>query len=109
MPTLTLLAALKVWDHGEELPAHDLPLECRKFIENIPGIMSAMPVHYPGSSLDIHRDISLTTLSINEERGGSYKYIDVKKTQKQEFDHQTKLKQFNPTLHFTAVWFPGFL
>ena len=44
MPTLMLLAALKVWDHGEELPAHDLPLECRKFIENIPGIMSAMPV-----------------------------------------------------------------
>ena len=65
--------------------------------------------HYPGSSLDIHRDISLTPLSINEERGGSYKYIDVKKTQKQEFDLQTKLKQFNPTLHFTAVWFPGFL
>ena len=44
MPTLMLLAALKVWDHGEELPAHDLPLECRKFIENIPGIMSATPV-----------------------------------------------------------------
>ena len=38
-------------------------------------------------------------------RGGSYKYIEVKKTQKQEFDLQTKLKQFNPTLHFTAVWF----
>ena len=65
--------------------------------------------HYPGSSLDIHRDISLTPLSINEERGGSYKYIDLKKTQKQEFDLQTKLKQFNPTPHFTAVWFPGFL
>ena len=65
--------------------------------------------HYPGSPLDIHRDISLTPLSVNEERGGSYKYIDVKKTQKQEFDLQTKLKQFNPTLHFTAVWFPGFL
>ena len=42
-------------------------------------------------------------------RGGSYKYIEVKKTQKEEFDLQTKLKQFNPTLHFTAVWFPGFL
>ena len=42
-------------------------------------------------------------------RGGSYKYIEVKKTQKQEFDLQTKLKQFNPTLHFTAVWFTGFL
>ena len=41
--------------------------------------------------------------------GGSYKYIEVTKTQKQEFDLQTKLKQFNPTLHFTAVWFPGFL
>ena len=42
-------------------------------------------------------------------RGGCYKYIEVKKTQKQEFDLQTKLKQFNPTLHFTAVWSPGFL
>ena len=42
-------------------------------------------------------------------RSRSYKYIEVKKTQKQEFDLQTKLKQFNPTLHFTAVWFPGFL
>ena len=39
-----LLAALKVWDHGEELPAHDLPLECRELIENIPGIMPAMPL-----------------------------------------------------------------
>ena len=32
VPSLTLFAALKVWDHGEELPAHDLPLERRKFI-----------------------------------------------------------------------------
>ena len=32
VPSLMLLAALKVWDHGEELPAHDLPLERRKFI-----------------------------------------------------------------------------
>ena len=108
VPTLMLLAALKVWDHGEELPAHDLPLECRKFIEKHSRYNVSNAGHYPGSSLDIHRDISLTPLSINEERGGSYKYIDVKKTQKQEFDLQTKLKQFNPTLHFTAVlvsWF----
>ena len=66
MPSLMLLAALTVWDHGEELPAHDLPLECRKFIENLPGLLSAAPVN-TGSSLEIHRDISLTPLPIHEE------------------------------------------
>ena len=66
VPTLMLLAALKVWAHGEELPAHDLPLECRKFIENLPGLLPATPAN-PGSSLEIHRDISLTPLPIHEE------------------------------------------
>ena len=68
VPSPMLLAALTVWDHGEELPAHDLPLECRKFIENLPGLLSATPVN-TGSSLEIHRDISLTPLPIHEEWG----------------------------------------
>ena len=66
VPSLMLLAALTVWGHGEELPAHDLPLECRKFIENLPGLLSVTPVN-TGSSLEIHRNISLTPLPIHEE------------------------------------------
>ena len=66
VPSLMLLAALTVWGHGEELPAHDLPLECRKFIENLPGLLSVTPVNTV-SSLEIHRNISLTPLPIHEE------------------------------------------
>ena len=38
VPTLLQLAALKVWDYGEELPTHDLPRECQIFIQNLPKV-----------------------------------------------------------------------
>ena len=68
VPTLMLLAALIVWDQRsfQHMIYH---WSAGRFIENIPGYNVSDASHYPGSSLDIHRGISLTPLSINEERG----------------------------------------
>ena len=38
IPRLMQLAALKVWNYGEELPIYDLPRECQLCLQNLPNV-----------------------------------------------------------------------
>ena len=61
VPPLMQLAALKIWDYGQELPTHNLPRECQLFIQNLPNTVQ------PNSPSASTLDMNVTPLPMHEE------------------------------------------
>ena len=59
VPPLMQLAALKIWDYGQEFATHDLPRDCQLFIHNLPNTVQPSPA----PTLGIH----FTPLPAHEE------------------------------------------
>ena len=63
VPRLMQLAALKVWNYGEELPIYDLPRECQLCLQNLPNVFQPPTTHLSTSHMSEH----VTLLPAHEE------------------------------------------
>ncbi|PFX22700.1 Zinc finger MYM-type protein 1 [Stylophora pistillata] len=63
VPRLMQLAALKVWNYGEELPIYDLPRECQLCLQNLPNVFQPPTTCLSRSHMTVH----ITPLPTHEE------------------------------------------
>ena len=63
VPRFMQLAALKVWNYGEELPIYDLPRECKLCLQNLTNVFQPLTTHLSMS----HMSVNVTPLPAHEE------------------------------------------